>query len=749
MPIPLSNMKKRVFEKREEHPVLWIGRIHWKRGNIMTDKKKPLLTIGIIFKNEIRCLERCLKSFQTLRDTLPCELIMADTGADDGSREVAERYADTVFDFPWINDFAAARNAVMARARGEWYFTVDCDEYLDEDISQLVDYLRGAHKEPHDCATVQIRNYANYDRDDIYSDFTGVRLLRMSTGVRYEGAIHEAWAFSGEVHCYGLRNTILHHDGYVDFGGDGKAEKRRRNMELLKKELEREPQNMGRLLQAIESSEDDEDAIRYVRTGIQGIQERWESWNKVGANIIRHGISMATARNLPELEEWLALAEELFGDHIIIRTDMAYVMFAHFFNRKERPACITWGERYLQGLRDYHDLRFDHRVLLTGDMKSVGPAYEHSSRIMLADVYRQEKRYQESWEMLRSADVSQLRTIETGNYFIVLLNLHSRSELDMSAEMVQFWQKVVVSEQDRKRADEKIEKIVSLALPAFSQKYQDEEREKGRVRHAWTLFSGLGNDCPLGVAARMLETDDPEELEQLLSNVTQWALFPVQALRHGLAHSINFPLYPMLTQQLDILATRLAAEDLDWLMEFAFLLPIPKNMTDLNWVRAIILSAVVNCSWEEEEQSWRLMEKFVALEEELLPRWYAAEVLTEENARCLPLMHCFGWYCIQTFGCLRGGDRVGAVRWLHKALEVCPDQSRIISVLLECVSKLELPDPSLEMMELAGKIRGLLAGYHPDDPAVQELKNSKLYKEFSFLLEINEHKTLRSGRFLS
>ena len=29
---------------------------------------KPLLSIGIIFKNDLRCIERCLKSLQPLRD---------------------------------------------------------------------------------------------------------------------------------------------------------------------------------------------------------------------------------------------------------------------------------------------------------------------------------------------------------------------------------------------------------------------------------------------------------------------------------------------------------------------------------------------------------------------------------------------------------------------------------------------------------------------------------------------------------
>lgn len=50
---------------------------------------KPVLSIGMIVKNEIRCLERCLKSLEPLRKTIPCELVIADTGSTDGSREVA------------------------------------------------------------------------------------------------------------------------------------------------------------------------------------------------------------------------------------------------------------------------------------------------------------------------------------------------------------------------------------------------------------------------------------------------------------------------------------------------------------------------------------------------------------------------------------------------------------------------------------------------------------------------------------
>ena len=94
--------------------------------------KKPLLSIGIIFKNEIRCLERCLMSLKPLREAISCEVVMADTGSDDGSREVAEKYADILIDFPWIDDFAAARNAVLDRSSGEWFMTLDADKILYE-----------------------------------------------------------------------------------------------------------------------------------------------------------------------------------------------------------------------------------------------------------------------------------------------------------------------------------------------------------------------------------------------------------------------------------------------------------------------------------------------------------------------------------------------------------------------------------------------------------------------------------------
>ena len=151
---------------------------------------KPLLSIGMIVKNEIRCIEKCLQALQPLRDAISCELVIADTGSDDGTREVAERYADILFDFTWVNDFSAARNAVMDRCSGLWHFTIDADEYLDPDIDELVRFLKAPAKKNVDFASVIARNYLTTDmRSTEYTDFTSLRLARMN-GVRYTGAIH-------------------------------------------------------------------------------------------------------------------------------------------------------------------------------------------------------------------------------------------------------------------------------------------------------------------------------------------------------------------------------------------------------------------------------------------------------------------------------------------------------------------------------------------------------------------------------
>lgn len=86
------------------------------------------VSLCMIVKNEERILDRCLSCLADLVD----EIIIVDTGSTDRTKEIAEKYTDKIYDFEWINDFAAARNFAFSKATGDYIYSADADEVLDE-----------------------------------------------------------------------------------------------------------------------------------------------------------------------------------------------------------------------------------------------------------------------------------------------------------------------------------------------------------------------------------------------------------------------------------------------------------------------------------------------------------------------------------------------------------------------------------------------------------------------------------------
>ena len=70
------------------------------------------VSLCMIVKNEEDVLERCLKSVAGLVD----EIIIVDTGSTDRTREIATHFTNQIFDFPWQDDFSAARNEAFSHA---------------------------------------------------------------------------------------------------------------------------------------------------------------------------------------------------------------------------------------------------------------------------------------------------------------------------------------------------------------------------------------------------------------------------------------------------------------------------------------------------------------------------------------------------------------------------------------------------------------------------------------------------------
>ncbi len=152
------------------------------------------VSLCMIVKNEERHLARCLESVRDLAD----EIVIVDTGSTDGTKEIAGRYTDRVYDFPWRDDFAAARNAAFDKGTMEYLMWLDADDVLEEPDRQRFAALK--RELSPDVDVVMMRYHTAFDeRGEPTFTYFRERLIRREAGLRWEGAVHESIAATGKV----------------------------------------------------------------------------------------------------------------------------------------------------------------------------------------------------------------------------------------------------------------------------------------------------------------------------------------------------------------------------------------------------------------------------------------------------------------------------------------------------------------------------------------------------------------------
>lgn len=735
--------------------------------------KKPLLSIGIIFKNEIRCLDRCLKSFQALREAMPCEVVMADTGSTDGSREIAEKYADVLFDFPWVKDFAAARNAVMDRSSGLWYLTVDADEWLDEDISQLCAFLRVCDRAPENSCTIKLRNYATEALDWNYTEFMATRMVRMSSGVRYAGRVHEHFDFPPGQYTYNaLDKVILHHDGYVCLNNGSPIGKQKvaRNLELLEAEIREQPHNMRLLMERMDCcTEDYAQRLEYARQAQPGIKEHWEEWDAAGPHIIRHAVRAAQELRSPEIADWVAFGEEVFPNSIFIRTDVQYLMAGYARERMDSPEVIRRGEKYLQGVRDYRNGKYNLDDLRTGTLHTIRPHTETDLRPALAISYLYEGQPDKALETLQNLDYDTMNVTQTGMLTMTMLRLQTLSSVDTAPLMREIWEKIRLPKPNKELAALREQKLLTVCSKYFTEEFRESERKRledpsaplpldlnamtvdewkilsklPTYRYGYTLFLPLLGQSELGAAAAILNTEDPEEMAKFFSQVESVQGLPVSALQHMLNCGVTFPLAerPLNLEEMDSLSSRLVHSNQAMVQQAAEtdISAIEADMQALCWARGMILSAVQQFPWDREDADTALglalAHNFARVEKSFVQQCFSPNALQTENLFMLPPMHRFGWRCAQAFDLLEQGDAAGYVRALRQGLDTCKDMKAMVEFLVDHTEALQAPPPPPELLALAEQVRMLMSQYPADHPAILALKESEAYQKVAQLIE--------------
>ena len=217
--------------------------------NNTQNKIHPVLTISLLVSNRIGTIRNCMESLQPLMKAVPSEMIAVDTGGTDGSIGIVAEYTANIVNFNWCDDFAAARNAGLEKASGEWFLFLDDDEWFEntEEIEEF--FMTGEYKK-YGSAQYLVRNYAS---DGSWADAYVSRMYQISPKLHFSGSIHEYLApVNGPVKYF---SSFVHHYGYCYSSEEEKKKHFERNVTLLKKELRMDPTDIRNLCQLAQEYE--------------------------------------------------------------------------------------------------------------------------------------------------------------------------------------------------------------------------------------------------------------------------------------------------------------------------------------------------------------------------------------------------------------------------------------------------------------------------------------------------------------
>jgi tetratricopeptide (TPR) repeat protein len=167
-------------------------------------------------------------------------MVVVDTGSTDGTIHIAETFGARVYHFPWCDDFAAARNASLMPATGEWIFWMDSDDTIPESSGRRLRQLADAtHSENVLGYVMQVHcpgPVGNAAPDLTVVDH--VKMFRNLSAIRFEGRIHEQVLpairrSNGEVTW---TDIFVVHSG-SDQSPEGRKRKQHRDLRLLRLEL--------------------------------------------------------------------------------------------------------------------------------------------------------------------------------------------------------------------------------------------------------------------------------------------------------------------------------------------------------------------------------------------------------------------------------------------------------------------------------------------------------------------------------
>ncbi len=223
----------------------------------------PLLSAGLIVKNEEAVIAECLTALTDLAD----EVVVYDTGSTDRTREIAREHGATVVEGYWDDHFGDARNRGLAQCSGEWVLWIDADEVVTGDPGALRERLAESAETAH---MVTIRNV---EEGGVHT-FVTPRLFRRNRA-RFAGRLHEQVLDDATGTVLGgpvVPEITLVHSGYTvaTFATKGKAERNMKLAELAVGDQVLGPEAVANLVRSQFAAGDEASGVATAQAALAG-----------------------------------------------------------------------------------------------------------------------------------------------------------------------------------------------------------------------------------------------------------------------------------------------------------------------------------------------------------------------------------------------------------------------------------------------------------------------------------------------
>lgn len=186
------------------------------------------VSLCMIIKNEKSNLPILLEQVCPVLE----EIILVDTGSDDGTLEIIKKFQEKysniqLHNFNWIEDFSAARNFSFSLATQEWLFWLDGDDQVD--TNSLLNFKKNQLLDADTDVWVLDYIYSRFENGTPMTTLGRERFLRRRINPQWTGAIHESIA----IWSYRNKNSG---DLKVNHNRAGKVLDHGRNIRILESE---------------------------------------------------------------------------------------------------------------------------------------------------------------------------------------------------------------------------------------------------------------------------------------------------------------------------------------------------------------------------------------------------------------------------------------------------------------------------------------------------------------------------------